>query len=162
VKERLSQISIEAGNKVILESIDTLSVKTEAEIKAATDILLTLSEYILSSRIIMIPKKDFIDRLNTYIFSHISDKITVGDLCESFKFGKTHLYKLAAIYLNHSISDYIRNQRISYAKNLLKEIDTPIKEIATSVGFADYNYFSRCFKESTGMSARDYRTNLGH
>jgi len=158
VKEQLSQICIAAGNGDILGSIDTLPVKTEAEIKAAANILLTLSEYILSSRIVMIPKKDFIDRLNTYIFSHISEKITVGDLCKTFKFGKTHLYKLAAIYLNHSIADYIRNQRILHAKTLLKETVMPIKEIAVFVGFSDYNYFSRCFKENTGMNARDYRT----
>ena len=41
----------------------------------------------------------------------------------------------------------------------MKDTNLPITDIAYTVGFYDYNHFSRIFKQVTGTSARLYRKN---
>lgn len=59
--------------------------------------------------------------------------------------------------VGESFSIYIRNYRLSKAKELL--IGTQLKqyEIAEKVGYADAKYFARVFKECVGMSPAEYR-----
>ena len=54
-------------------------------------------------------------------------------------------------------STYIREHRITKAKELLIGTQMKIYEIADQVGYADAKYFSRVFKESTGQLPADYR-----
>ena len=60
-------------------------------------------------------------------------------------------------YLGCGLAEYIRKQRIVHAQRMLTETDMPITDIAFATGFADYNHFSRIFKLTVGLSAREYR-----
>ena len=44
-----------------------------------------------------------------------------------------------------------------HARALLLNTRLPVSEIATATGFADSNYFSRCFRKFTGLSPREFR-----
>ena len=59
--------------------------------------------------------------------------------------------------VGESFSVYIRNYRLSKAKELL--IGTQLKqyEVAERVGYTDAKYFARVFKENTGLSPAEYR-----
>ncbi|MFD1406247.1 helix-turn-helix domain-containing protein [Robinsoniella peoriensis] len=53
---------------------------------------------------------------------------------------------------------YLLRLRIDEAKKLLLEhSDLSVKQISTLVGYEDQHYFSRFFKELTGVSPSDYR-----
>jgi AraC-like DNA-binding protein len=52
---------------------------------------------------------------------------------------------------------YLNNQRMERACMLLRDTETPISEIAESVGIDNPAYFSRLFAKYTRMSPRDYR-----
>ena len=54
-------------------------------------------------------------------------------------------------------TQYIIQQRLNYAKELLLETNLPITQIAEQCGFADSFYFSRCFQKHLGLSPRQYR-----
>ena len=49
------------------------------------------------------------------------------------------------------------DNKISYAATVLRNSESPIKEIAYDFGFEDENYFSRVFKQKYGVSPRKYR-----
>jgi AraC-like DNA-binding protein len=51
--------------------------------------------------------------------------------------------------------------RIEEAKRILASRQFTVKEVAARVGFSDSHYFSRSFRESTGLKARDYQTRTG-
>jgi two-component system response regulator YesN len=55
-----------------------------------------------------------------------------------------------------SIINYLISQRITEAKRLLTEGATSLKDVATLVGYNDYNYFSRIFKKNVGCSPKDF------
>lgn len=60
-----------------------------------------------------------------------------------------------------SFRQLLRNTRIEEAKRMLASQQYSVKEIAAKVGFSDSHYFSRSFKEQTGFSATDYRSQDG-
>ncbi len=58
---------------------------------------------------------------------------------------------------NNTPNNYISNQKLKRAKELLRITDMPISEIAYGVGFNDPLYFTRIFKKKIGSSPTQYR-----
>lgn len=59
-----------------------------------------------------------------------------------------------------SFRQLLKNARIEEAKPLLASRKYSIKEIAARVGFSDSHYFSRSFKQVTGLSASEYQSTV--
>jgi AraC-like DNA-binding protein len=56
-----------------------------------------------------------------------------------------------------SFRQLLRDVRIEEAKRILTARQLSVKEVAARVGFSDSHYFSRSFRESTGLKAREYQ-----
>ena len=56
--------------------------------------------------------------------------------------------------------DYIINQRIIKAKELLRNNRYTVNEVAELSGFTDSSYFSKAFKSACGVSPSKYRTSF--
>jgi YesN/AraC family two-component response regulator len=56
-----------------------------------------------------------------------------------------------------TLTEYITAKRMEHAASLLRSSDLYIQEIASQCGFLDVNYFTRLFKQHSGISAREYR-----
>ena len=70
---------------------------------------------------------------------------------------RTQLHKKLKALTGMSATHFIRHIRLSEAKELLKNPDLNINEIAYRVGFSDPNYFTRCFGEEFGESPSETR-----
>ncbi|WP_270090828.1 helix-turn-helix domain-containing protein [Sphingobacterium sp. SYP-B4668] len=57
----------------------------------------------------------------------------------------------------HPVSYHIQQRLILEAKRLLYHSDKSVKEVADTLGFEDYAYFSRFFSKAVGMSALAFR-----
>ena len=143
--------------KGIHEAIDSIPVKTAAELEATTTILQALVSYLLSNQWVTPAKSEFIRRIDDFIEANLDKNITVNDICAEFHIKRTRLYSIANEYLGCSIATYIRNQRIAHACRMLRDTDMSISAIAYAVGFSDYGHFSRIFQQLQGKSATAYR-----
>lgn len=56
-----------------------------------------------------------------------------------------------------TLTDYVNENRIAYAKKLLKSTPMQIQDIAARCGIPDIHYFTRLFKRETGASPREWR-----
>ena len=56
-----------------------------------------------------------------------------------------------------TLTDYVNQHRINFAKRLLKSTTLSIQAVATAVGIPDIHYFTRLFRRETGYSPREYR-----
>mgnify|MGYP004484086019 FL=1 len=68
-----------------------------------------------------------------------------------------YLSKLLKKETGLSFSEYVMNCRISLAKMLLQATGKSIQEIAGMTGFNSASYFSKIFKQETGMSPATFR-----
>mgnify|MGYP004731876953 FL=1 len=56
-----------------------------------------------------------------------------------------------------NISHYITLYRIQKAKELLRDLQNKVYDIAYQTGFNDARYFSQVFKKETGFTPTQYR-----
>lgn len=56
-----------------------------------------------------------------------------------------------------TLTEYILQERMRLAVNLLPTTRLQVQTIAQYCGFLDVNYFSRLFRQSVGVSPTEYR-----
>ncbi len=61
--------------------------------------------------------------------------------------------------MGRTFVDFLTERRVAEAQNLLHMTALPVGEIAARVGYARQSYFTKRFRQCTGMTPRDYRTN---
>ncbi len=59
-----------------------------------------------------------------------------------------------------TVSEYIREKRIDYARHLLSTTHLQIQTVASSCGIMDVQYFSKLFRRQTGKSPKEYRESI--
>lgn len=60
----------------------------------------------------------------------------------------------------YSLTEYVLNKRVEYAKHLLRTTNLQIGTIALNCGILDFHYFCRIFKRATGKTPTEYRNNI--
>ena len=113
--------------------------------------------YTLSNETVAFRSQNFTNNLRSYLLSHLSDSLDVNTIAADLGISRSRLYLECSKYLGMGIAEYIRELRIDKAKELLRTTDKKITEIASDVGFDDYNYFCRFFKKTVGYPAKKYR-----
>lgn len=135
----------------------SIKYKNEKQIISAAKILEACTSYI-QLRSMIPPDSDILKRINEYINDHISEKITIAQLCSHFDISRTSLYDATSRHIHGGIAKYILEKRLETAKKLLTLTDFSIADISDKVGFSDYNYFSKVFKQHYNISPKKYRT----
>ena len=92
-----------------------------------------------------------------YVKEHLAEDITVTQIAEVLHFNPQYLMRTFKAKSGVSIMEYITQTRLSYAKQILRDTDLPIKSVALMVGYSDYAYFTRVFRKETGYSPSQYR-----
>lgn len=87
-------------------------------------------------------------------------EFSVKDLETQLGVSHASLYRRVSKITGLSVSQMIRKVRIRRAKELLLSGHNSISEIAYSVGYSDPSYFSRTFKNATGLSPSKFRERL--
>ncbi|MDO6761280.1 AraC family transcriptional regulator [Tamlana sp. 2_MG-2023] len=87
-----------------------------------------------------------------YILKHLHEELSVTGLASSCHTSTDHFSKTFKQQFGLSPSLFIKMRRIERAQTLLITTQFPLGEIAKKVGFKNAPYFSRSFKEVTGMT----------
>lgn len=100
------------------------------------------------------PAIEYID--NNFMYGDI-DCSFLSNLC-----GVSYSYFKRLFIMKFQLSPikYITKRRISYACDLLVSNKYSVSDISSMTGYSDVYYFSRVFKENTGMSPSEYKKNV--
>ena len=85
------------------------------------------------------------------------ENITIKTLAELADVHPTHLAGEFRRHFRLTIGDYLRQKRITLAKEKLLKSKMPISEIALLSGFFDQSHLTRIFRKTTGMTPAVYR-----
>lgn len=99
-------------------------------------------------------------RVTEYMKSHISEKLTISKICKENLVGKSQLQQLFKYYLDIGIIDYFNHLKINTAKTMIRNRRLNFTEIAEKLGYNSIHYFSRQFKEISGMTASEYLSSI--
>lgn len=98
-----------------------------------------------------------ISRTIEYIRTHYQEGISLEKTAEVLNITPEYLSMLFKREMGMNFSVFLKEFRISHAKRLLKATDMKIYEIAQECGYSNSNYFTKVFKEVTGLSPAEYR-----
>ena len=85
-----------------------------------------------------------------HIEENFATELTSAGLAAHFGYTDAHFCRKFKEATGLSPTNYIRIYRLEQANDLLKAGDLPVSEVAARCGFADANYFTRCFKKHFG------------
>ena len=138
----------------LTEQMKRIKYRDERQIRAASKIMDACTGYVRLREIVHPSGRQLIDSIGQFIDEHLSEEISVARLCEEFYISRTRLYELVGRHVDGGIAAFVRQRRLERAKALILDGNLSIPAVADAVGFSDYNYFLRVFKQTFGMSPR--------
>jgi two-component system response regulator YesN len=99
---------------------------------------------------------DVIEKAKRYIESNYMKEINLDELAQHVSMSTYYFSRIFTKIEGMNFRDYLIKIRMEKAKNLLRQGDKSIKQVALEVGYVDQNYFSKAFKKYTNMSPKEY------
>ena len=93
-----------------------------------------------------------VERVIVFIKKNYNRKLTLAEMAETVnlsRFGLSHLFK---VHTGTSPERFLTRVRLEKAKHLLETEFLTVKEVMMQVGISDASYFTRRFKEATGVT----------
>ncbi len=94
-----------------------------------------------------------------YIKKNLHQKLSIDSIAKLAYVSKSNFFKMFKDELGTSPNDFILQERINRAKQLLAS-NNSIKETAFQTGFSDTNYFTRVFKQLVGVTPKSYQNRI--
>ncbi|MEM8928661.1 MAG: AraC family transcriptional regulator [Bacteroidota bacterium] len=96
-----------------------------------------------------------------YVVHHIRENIrnplTIKELSQKACMSESHFYKVFKQEMGISPTDFINEERVHRAAQLLKDASFNLTEVFLASGFTNRSYFNRLFKRFKGISPSTYR-----
>lgn len=97
------------------------------------------------------------DETLKYIHEHYNEDLAIAEIASISNFNPKYFSTLFKKKTGITFVDYLTNIRIEQAKKLLTETDLKVSNISTMVGYNYNSYFSKIFKNMTGLLPNEYR-----
>jgi len=105
--------------------------------------------------------EEIVKSVEEFIKTNYAGEISLEEISKRFNVNAPHLSKIFLKYAGESPSRYIMTLRMNEAKHLLSlKNELTVKEIGEAVGYPDPFYFSRMFKQFTGITPTEYKSRL--
>lgn len=93
----------------------------------------------------------------TYILDHLHYQITLTELAKLSGLTPQYLSALFRKETGTTITDYIMNQKLETAKQMVADTEHTLQEISSYLGFCSHSSFTAHFRKNYGITPREYR-----
>ncbi|MBO9997760.1 MAG: helix-turn-helix domain-containing protein [Cyanobacteria bacterium SID2] len=138
-----------SGNRLYVDSLANILAVNLLRQHATTQPQLPIYEGGLPQRQLM--------QVLDYIDAHLDRDIKLASLAKLLDMSQFHFSHLFKQSIGISPYQYLLQQRVERAKQLLKQTDRLIVDIALECGFNSHSHLSQQFRKLTGMTPKAYR-----
>lgn len=92
-----------------------------------------------------------------YIDEHLLEDLTLAKTAEQVHVSVSHLSRLFLKETGLHFNEYVTAKKMLLARRLLRESNRKVYEVAEALGYANPHYFSKLFKDDTGMTPLEFR-----
>ncbi|WP_130735116.1 response regulator [Flavobacterium sp. J27] len=131
-------------NEVIIETVlQLINERKKLQERYSQELVLKPTKIVVDSF-----DEKFITRLETILDKNVSNPdFTAEDFANEANLSRMQLHRKLKSLFGVSATEFIRNERLKMAHDLLKNSSATVSEIAYAVGFNEVTYFSKCFKD---------------
>lgn len=97
-----------------------------------------------------------------FIWENYTRKISLQEIASASGLSAPYFSTIFKDEMGENLSNYLNRLRVEKASAMLAETDLPISGIAAACGFDDQSWFSKIFKNYTGLSPGKYREQGGN
>ena len=160
MKNSFIEIKDEVGNDSFQEEIDEKPYSDEYLISSIIRILIKFLRFENKNEIST--KKNYehqiqINQILRYMYSHMSEKLTLDRLASTFFISKSSLTKYLEENIGFTFSELLNRIRFSKAIDLLMFSEKSLNEIAKRVGYTDSSHFTKIFENTEGINPGEFR-----
>lgn len=91
-----------------------------------------------------------------YIHAHLQQELSVKEIAAIAQISQYHFLRLFKQKMGITLHQYIVQQRVERAKELLQHSPLSVADIALRVGFCDQSHLSRVFKRVVGLTPKGF------
>ncbi|WP_340015431.1 helix-turn-helix domain-containing protein [Paenibacillus sp. FSL K6-1318] len=103
---------------------------------------------------------DTISAVKAYIHEHLSGDLTLDHVSEQVFISPKYLSKLFKEETGIVYSEYVTNQRMERARELMTQREITVEQVANTVGYRTPAYFIKKFKEIHGCTPKNFMRSL--
>ncbi len=96
-----------------------------------------------------------------YIEQHFSEHLSLETMAQIVNLSPVYFSNLFKKETGNNFTEYVTEYRMQKAKDMLKNGNDNINEIALALGYQNAQYFSKVFKKEVGVKPTDYRKIYG-
>jgi AraC family transcriptional regulator len=93
-----------------------------------------------------------------YIHDCLDAELSVKEMAQTVGLSQYHFSRMFKQSTGMAPHQYVMQQRLELAKQLLKQPELPMSDIAYQCGFANQSHLSKSFRNNFGISPKFYRT----
>lgn len=101
--------------------------------------------------------QNYTEQACAYVLAHLNQEFTRQDIADHVHLSQNHLARLFRREMGMSISEFILQERMKRAFQLLTETTLAVGSIALKCGYENYSYFLTLFRRVSGMTPSQYR-----
>lgn len=154
------EIKDEVGNDSYQEEIIKKEYSDEFLISSIIRILIKFLRFENKCKIktdISFDQQVKINQILRYIYSHMSEKLTLDRLSSTFFISKSTLTKYIDENTGFTFTELLNRIRFSKAIDLLMFSDKSLIEIAKNVGYTDSSHFTKIFESTEGIKPGEFK-----
>jgi AraC family transcriptional regulator len=92
-----------------------------------------------------------------YINAHLSEDLSLTALAAELNISQYYLCRLFKQSIGITPHAYLVQQRVERSKQLLKDRENLIVDVAIACGFANPSHFAKCFRQQIGISPKQFQ-----
>ena len=101
---------------------------------------------------------ELIIKIQEWIQGNYQHAVQIDELASRFKISVRSLNRRFKAATRTTPVQYLRETRIDHSRQLLKQSNLTIAEIAFTVGYTDTSHFGSLFRQDTGVTPTEYRS----
>lgn len=106
------------------------------------------------------PDDELYQNILTYFENHLSEQMSIQRICQEHLVSPSQLKRLFRRHSSSGILEKFNAMKIEHAKQLIRNQKDNFTQIADQLGYGSIHYFSRQFKQVTGMTPTEYATSI--
>lgn len=134
------------GTKAALLKMISLLVRDDL-LRSSGEIFQNITDY----------KMKILKSILTYINQHYNEAMNLQDVATVFGFSPKYFSRYFKKNISKSFVEYLNFLRMGHAAEMLLNTDIPVMEVANAVGFNNFSYFIKRFREIHNCTPSEYR-----
>lgn len=171
VRLQRQHLITQAGNLFCAGSVNSLAdlmihfiqrfygqdIAQQTESHFSPEIRQSYESHFYSDSIFTVQPDEDVARIQQWLQSHYRQSINMHELAEEMDLSTRTFNRRFKKATGFSPSDFLQNIRLQHARDLLKESNLGVSEIADQVGYNDGSYFTKLFRKQLGITPLAYR-----